>query len=187
MSEPVALLPDPSERIAATYRNVLDQRMQGLPFVNPALAVEAVAFGPWEGRWLGVVVTPWSINLALAPYDPSAWQRVEKGGKRSYRFPAGNYEFIGATDEDLGELQLCSLFSPVLEFADHETARLVATLAREALFDTDNAEDDHSPPPAPKSQGPGSLAELERKLDQPMTRRELFRGRLGRITDDDRR
>lgn len=187
MSDSAALLPDPSERIAATYRNVLDQRMQGLPFVNPALAVEAVAFAPWEGRWLGVVVTPWSINLALAPYDPSAWQRVEKGGKRSYRFPAGSYEFIGATDDELGELQLCSLFSPVLEFADHETARLVATLAREALFDADNAEDEHAPPLASASPAPGPPAELERDLGQRMTRRELLRGRVGRPTDDDRR
>ena len=45
--------------------------MQGLGFVNPALRVEAVAFEPWDGHWLGVMVTPWSINLLLLPHDPA--------------------------------------------------------------------------------------------------------------------
>jgi hypothetical protein len=56
-----------------------------------------------------------------------------------YRFPATDYDFIGARDATIGDYQMCSLISPP-DFADHESARLVAQLAREALFDPANAE-----------------------------------------------
>ncbi len=180
-----ALLPDPSERLVRAYRAMGETRMQGLGFVNPALDVEAVAFAPWAGRWLGVLIMPWSINLALAPHDPRAWHPIARGSKRHYRFPAGDYEFIGATDDDVGELQICSLFSPVLQFEDQATARLVATLAREALFDAANAE---LPEPAagPPLAPPGPVGQLKRNLDAPMSRREVLRGRFLSSSDDDR-
>lgn len=184
MSEP-ELLPDPSPRLAAAYRDVQAQRMQGLAFLNPALEVEAVAFAPWEGHWLGVIVTPWFINLALAPCDPGAWQPIARGDKRRYRFPAGDYDFIGATDEVVGELQICSLFSPVLEFDDQATARLVATLAREALFDSDN-EKVADPTAAPVLSPPGPVTQLARNLDKPLSRRQMLRGRFLELPDDDR-
>jgi [NiFe] hydrogenase assembly HybE family chaperone len=133
------LLPDPSPRLTAAFREVAG-RMQGLGFVNPALAVEAIGFAPWQGHWLGVMLTPWFMNLVLLPHDRSRWQPLPVGGKRKLRFPAGVYEFIGADDPLVGEHQTCSLFSPVLEFEDHAAARLVAQLAREALFDEANAE-----------------------------------------------
>ena len=132
-------LPDPSPRLVNAFQAVA-VRMAGLSFVNPALAVEAVGFAPWQGHWLGVMLTPWFMNLILAPRDIAAWQSLKQGGKRCYRFPAGEYDFIGAHDELAGEYQLCSLFSPVLQFEDQDTARLVAQLAREALFDAENAE-----------------------------------------------
>jgi [NiFe] hydrogenase assembly HybE family chaperone len=175
-SVPDAALADPSPRLVDAYRAVAT-RMEGLPFVNAALAVEAVAFAPWQGHWLGVLLTPWFMNLILAPGDLSAWQSLAPGKKRRYRFPAGEYDFIGAHDERAGEYQACSLFSPVLEFDDQETARLVARLARDALFDGDNAEkvDDVPAPnlPGPASADSGRLA----RLDAPMTRRELLRGK----------
>ena len=167
--------------------------MQGLDFVNPALAVEAVGFGPWEEHWLGVMVTPWCINLALAPRVTAAWRSLAPGAKRCYRFPAGDYEFIGAVDDSAGEYQVCSLFSPVQEFADRRTARLVAQLAREALLDPANAE----APPVPGTdlqpvrsadEGPGPIARLTEGLDAPLSRRALLQGRFaGGERDDDRR
>lgn len=136
---PAALLPDPAERLEAGFRAV-EQRMQGLPFLNPALAVAAVGFAPWEGHWLGVVLSPWFMNLTLAPRDPGLWQPLAPGEKREYRFPAGEFEFMGAHDPLVGETQICSLFSPVTEFADQETALLTARLALEALMDPQHAD-----------------------------------------------
>ncbi len=184
MNEP-QLLPDPSPRLAAAFRDVQATRMQGLGFLNSALEVEAVAFAPWEGHWLGVMVTPWFINLALLPRDVAAWQSIAPGEKRRYRFPAGDYDFIGATDAVVGELQICSLFSPVLEFEDQSTARFVATLAREALFDPEN-EKAADPTAAPALSPPGPVAQLARNLDRPLTRRAMLRGRFLGLPDDDR-
>lgn len=191
MIDAVAMLPDPSPRLEAAFRAVA-ARMQGLGFVNPALAVEAVGFAPWEGQWLGVMVTPWFMNLVLAPRDPVCWRPLAQGDKRTYRFPAGDYEFIGAHDDAAGEYQLCSLFSPVLEFDDHSTARLVAELAREALFDVDNAEIVAMPvanltPTAAVAPvaARGPVAQLEEKLEAPLSKRDFLRGRFLAADDDD--
>jgi [NiFe] hydrogenase assembly HybE family chaperone len=179
---------DPSERLTAAFRAAA-ARMQGLPIVNPALEVEAVGFAPWNGRWLGVMVTPWFMNLTLVPADPAAWRPLASGAKRRYRFPAGDYEFVGAQDAAIGEYQVCSLFSPMQDFADHATARLVAQLARDALFDPANAEAHVAPAPdlspSPVEAPAGPLARLETELAAPMSKRDFVRGRfLGGDRDD---
>jgi [NiFe] hydrogenase assembly HybE family chaperone len=187
-----AHLPDPSARLVEAFRAVA-VRMEGLNFVNPALEVSAVGFAPWAGHWLGVLVTPWFMNLTLAPRDPAVWQAVEQGKVRRYRFPAGDFDFIGAHDDAAGEYQLCSLFSPVLEFEDQVTARTVAQLARDALFDTANAEAPQPPPAdvaralAPRSDAPGPIAVMEANLDEPLSKRDFLRGRLPGSSHDDRR
>jgi len=184
-------LPDPSATLAAASRAAA-ARMQGLGFVNPALTVEAVGFAPWERHWLGVMVTPWCINLTLAPRDVAAWQPLAPGAKRRYRFPAGDYEFIGAVDEIAGEYQVCSLFSPVLEFDDHATARLVAELARAALLDPANAEVPEMPvgnatPARPARDGPGPIAQVQERLQAPLSKRAFLHGHFaGGERDDDR-
>lgn len=159
---------DPSPRFVAAFEAAA-VRMRGLSFVNPALAVEALGFAPWEGHWLGVLVTPWCMNLVLAPREPHAWQPLARGDKRTFRFPAGNYEFVGAHDPLAGEHATCSLFSPVLEFADQETARFVAVHARGALLDAANAEDALGDKPRPQALAP---------LAAPLSKREFLRGRF---------
>ena len=47
------------------------------------------AFAPWKGYWLGVMLTPWFMNLMLAPRDPARWRPLPPGAKRRYAFPAG--------------------------------------------------------------------------------------------------
>jgi len=188
----VALRPDPSASLVQSFRLVAT-RMRGLAFVNPALDVEAIAFAPWEGRWLGVLVTPWFMNLILAPNDAAAWTHVAPGHKRVYHFPAGAYDFIGACDDVAGEYQMCSLFSPLLHFDDQETARLVAGLAREALFDAAHAENTQapvanlSPAPVAASTGPGPLEKLEAQLAAPQSKRDFLRARWTGGDRDDRR
>ena len=173
---------DPASRLETAFRAAA-LRMQGLPIVNPALEVEAVGFAPWEGSWLGVMVTPWGMNLMLVPGEPGSWQPLALGAKRRYRFPAGDYEFIGAHDATIGEYQVCSLFSPVHEFEDHATARLVARLARDALFDVANAEVPEFPvanlSPSSTVEAPaGPLAQNEAGLGAPLSKRDFLRGRF---------
>lgn len=176
----VPLLPDPSERLVAGYATIARLRMQGLPFLNPAVEVEAVDFAPWEGFWLGVMITPWFVNLTLTPRDLAAWPAVGQGDKTTYVFPAGRYEFIAGHDPLLGDYQSCALFSPPGDFGDHASARLVASLARAALFDPANGEtpDVGVPFPRAAAEGPGPLARLEAELATPVSKRDFLRGRF---------
>ena len=182
VSETAFGLPDPSEKLTTAFRSAA-ARMEGLLFVNPALEVEAVGFAPWQGHWLGVMVTPWFMNLTLVPADPEAWQPLALGAKRRYPFPAGDYEFVGAHDGAIGEYQVCSLFSPMERFEDHATARLVAQLAREALFDPANAEIREMPAAnlsaaAAADAAAGPLARLEAGLDAPLSKRDFLHARF---------
>ena len=168
--------------------------MSGLGFVNPALQVEAVGFAPWEGHWLGVMVTPWSINLLLLPHDRSRWQPRRLGETQRYSFPAGRYDFISANDPAFGEYRMCSLFSPALEIADHATARMVAELARAALFDAANAETPEHPtlpstPESTRARVPGRSTQLQQTANAPMSKRDFLRGRIfrGESTNELRR
>jgi len=170
MTEP--FLPDPSPRLAAAFRAIRAGPMRGLPFVNPNVRVEAVGFMPWKHYWLGVMVTPWAMNLVLAPRDPALFRALPAGEKRRCFFPAGAFDFISVRDETIGGYFACSLFSPLLEFRDHETARETARLALAALLDPAQSEVGDAQP----------LAELS----APMSRRDLLRGRIRRRGDDAR-
>lgn len=195
MTDSSPCVPDPSPRLEAAFRAVHADKMQGLAFVNPAVGVEAIGFAPWKHYWLGVMLTPWSMNLLLAPREAGAWRPLPVGDKRRCTFPAGSFDFISAHTDAIGDYLICSLFSPLLEFADHESARQTALLAREALFDSANAEVPELPPSnltpsAPKAvaaDAPGPLARLETSLAAPMTRRDLLHARLPGESDEPRR
>jgi [NiFe] hydrogenase assembly HybE family chaperone len=179
MAETTGLLPDPSPHLDAAFRAIAG-RMYGLAFVNPAVEVEAVGFAPWEATWLGVMVTPWFMNLMLLPRDPILWRPLSSGAKRTYAFPAGSFEFISAREAAVGEYLSCSLFSPLLEFDDHASARLVASLARAALFDPANAEVAVMPEgnlsPELASGDRRRLARMDEQLATPLSKRDFLRG-----------
>lgn len=173
------LLPDPSPRLEAAFRTI-SRRMHGLSFVNPVIGVEAVGFAPWEATWLGVMVTPWFMNLMLLPRDPARWQPLPSGAKRAYVFPAGSFEYISAREASIGEYLSCSLFSPLLEFEDHASARMVASLARAALFDPANAEVPVAPEGNLSLGSAGNerrpLARINEQLATPLSKRDFLRG-----------
>lgn len=138
MTDSIALSaewPSPAAALEAAFRRVAQQQMQGVPILNPALAVEAVGFRPWDAHWLGVLITPWFMNLWLMPRVRAKWQPIAAGTSRHYVFPAGVFEFIGGRDAQLGDYQACSLFSPMFEFTDHAAAHDTAVAALGALFD----------------------------------------------------
>jgi [NiFe] hydrogenase assembly HybE family chaperone len=135
---PLAPWPSPAPALEARFRAVLQQQMQDMPLVNPALRVEAVAFRPWAEHWLGVLVTPWFMSLWLMPRLPARWQPVPERESRPYVFPAGVFDFIGGRDAVIGDYQACSLFSPMFEFAYAGGARATAEAALAALFGPDH-------------------------------------------------
>lgn len=133
---------NPAARVERAFAAIAATRMADLPLSNPALAVEACGFQAWNGLWLGVLVTPWAINLVLLPDGNPAFRRLGPDRRQSWLFPSGEYAFHGAEEEGLGAYQACSLFSPAFEFACQEEARRAAL---EALF---APRDDIPAPPA---------------------------------------
>ncbi len=127
--------PSPANALERTFRSVLQRQMRDMPMLNSALAVQALGFRPWREHWLGMLITPWFMNLVLMPRVNSQWQAIGERETRHYVFPAGVFEFIGARDPQLGDYQACSLFSPMFEFADQASARATAEAALGALFD----------------------------------------------------
>jgi [NiFe] hydrogenase assembly HybE family chaperone len=147
---------DPASRVERAFAAIAATRMAGLPLCNPALAVEACGFRPWNGLWLGVLVTPWAINLMLLPDGNPAFRRLGADQRQTWTFPSGDYAFHGAEAAALGSYQTCSLFSPAFEFAGQEAARQAAHAALDALL--------ASPPAAPTAAA------------RPMSRRAFLAG-----------
>lgn len=140
LAKPQLPAADPAARVTALFTAIANTRMAGLPIVNPALRVEAVNFMPWENGWLGVLVTPWCMNLLWIPTreEPPLGQ---PGTKVSLCFPAITCEFVVCQEAELGTYLSCSLFSPMAAFANQEDARFTATAVLQAL---------HSPVSQPK-------------------------------------
>jgi [NiFe] hydrogenase assembly HybE family chaperone len=128
--------PSPATALVRAFEQVLREQMQGLPMLNPALAVEAVGFREWREHWLGILVTPWFMNLVLMPRIDAAWHAAGERESRAHVFPAGVFDFIGGYYAELGDYQACSLFSPMFDFANQDGARATAAAALEALFDS---------------------------------------------------
>ncbi|SRR6266581_522124 len=157
---------NPAAAVERAFAHIAATRMADLPLNNPALSVEAVDFRPWDGVWLGVMITPWAINLMLLPGPGTTFRSLAVGQNQSWAFPCGDYEFMGGVDDELGAYQSCSLFSPVFEFASQDDARAVAGAALASLFRVDPAMATDPVLPA------GSLAE------RPMSRRGFLGGGL---------
>lgn len=159
----------PADGLEQVFRQIQAQRMDGVPVINPRLRVQAVGFHPRDDAFLGVLITPWFMNLVLLPEEGDGWQELPVGSTVPHRFPAGEYDFIVGHEEGLGRYQSCSLFSPMFEFADMEAAVATAEAALGALLSP--AE------PAPETATPTPVETVvERRLERPVSRREMLRG-----------
>jgi [NiFe] hydrogenase assembly HybE family chaperone len=118
---------NPEEAVATAFFRIQQTSMAGVPILNPALSVEAIDFQRWQGHWLGMVVTPWCMSLTLLPGSRQGWLSVGVNKRRFIKFPAGDFAFLGGQEEELGEYQSCSLFSPMNKFSSQfeavQTAR----------------------------------------------------------------
>lgn len=163
-----ATLDEDRVRVESVFQRIAQSRMRDFPLSNPALRVELVGLRAWGDVRVGVLITPWAMNLLLLPGDASGddGQRLRvlvTGEAQEWTFPSGDYPFYGLQEDGLGIVQMCSLFSPPAEFATHDDAVLTAQALLLALLRPSQSSqvlaDDASP--------------------QPVSRRELLRGRLG--------
>ena len=145
------------------YRQVYDRTFRDLPIINTALDIEAIDFRPVEEHQLGVLITPWFMNLVLLPAT-DRWDDRPQGGACNMEMPGGTVEFRVSHEETLGTILSAPLFSTVMDFPSQAIAREVAKETLRLLFDGETA---------------SKQAEPERRL----SRRTLLR-RLGGIEGD---
>ena len=129
-----------SQQLESVFRRIQQERMQGMPVCNPALHAQAVGFREWGNYFLGVMVTPWFMNLMLLPTSPDVFANMKEGSKQMHIFPSGRYEFTTGKETNLGDYQMCSLFSPMQEFVDQETAVQTASLILSEIMEVRNRE-----------------------------------------------
>lgn len=120
--------------LETAFNAILDARMQGLPVINPALSVQAIGFGHFNGDWVGILITPWFMNLLLLPGNGCTWHDVTPGNKIERRFPYGAFEFTVGTEGQVGQYALCSLFSPMFQFTSQADAVTAAQAALQGLL-----------------------------------------------------
>ncbi|MGX5845130.1 [NiFe]-hydrogenase assembly chaperone HybE [Mesorhizobium sp. ArgA1] len=113
-------------RLERRFAHIAATAMLDMPMNNPVLLVQCVGLQPYGAGWLGVLITPWFMNLVLVPSDPETEAAVQTGTKIRVAMPGGTIEFIQSQDEVLGPLRMCSLFSPAFEFSAMEDAVLTA-------------------------------------------------------------
>lgn len=160
---------DPGAFLEAHYRRIWIERMRDLPFVNAALDVAVTEFRRCDGDWVGVVITPWFINLMLVAGGGRLWGDIPAGERRYVDLPCGTLQFIADDDPDIGPYQYCPLIAPVSTVPDMATALRAATEAMDAVF---------TPPVAEPT---GELLQpADAEPAGPVSRRGFFRRIAGR-------
>jgi [NiFe] hydrogenase assembly HybE family chaperone len=147
------------------YGHIARTSMADVPICNPALGVAATGFRAYCGRAVGVVTTPWFMNLVSTALPQSEIEHVVPGKSVRFGLPAGEVEFIVGELDGIGRVDSCSLFSPVFEFATMDEACEVAAEIVRNFFDPQALE----PPPPPPARP---------------SRRDLLRGRLSRQPEE---
>lgn len=126
---------DPSSALAAHFATVANERMAGLPFLNPALNVEVAVCRQVAGDWLAVVITPWSILLTLVFGGGELWRDAGLGERVRCRLPVGDIDFIADVgDCGLGPYLYCPLIAPANLIESQKHARDISHEAIETCL-----------------------------------------------------
>jgi [NiFe] hydrogenase assembly HybE family chaperone len=95
----------------------IDAEMRDLPVYNDKVVIEAIGFHPFDdAALLGVLLTPWFMNVIVLPIEPTPMDMAEIGRTVSVELPVGQRIFAIGGDEAIGLYKFHSLQSPVLGF-----------------------------------------------------------------------
>lgn len=146
--------------LARAFARIAATAMAGLPLNHPALTVEAIGFRPWQGLAVGVLVTPWAINLMLLPLAAgeaaAGFAPLGPDRTRVWAFPAGDFAAMGGEAPETGPYHTVSLLSPVEGLATQADARCFALATLAALFTPGGIAAPEELPAASPASGAGS-------------------------------
>ena len=109
-------------RVASLFERIHREQMAGLPLLNKKLQVTTLGFQEFEGRILGMLITPWMMVLFRFPGQQDDWQTQALGSKHMITLPSGTYRFLINVLDELGVCQMHSLHSPMHRFANQAAA-----------------------------------------------------------------
>ena len=194
-----------AQKLADVFEVVHREHMAGLPLLNKRLHVETLGFQVYAGRLVGIVVTPWLMNLVMLPNADDAWDAPELGHKLPQEFPGGTYKFMVNEVDGLGRYLSHSIYSPMREFQNQNHALAAAEAFMRTLMtpatpsdevpideellgkvmrgeETPEIDLDAMEAAVGKTTGPGAVRGLDsigvRVEERKISRRDLLRGRL---------
>jgi len=109
--------------IQSTFEKIHNENMQGIPILNSRVKVQALGFQEYQDRIIGIIITPWLMNLVLLPAAEENWSEMSLGQKQTHEFPSSKYKFLVNEIDGIGFCQTHSLFSPMNNFVSHEQAQ----------------------------------------------------------------
>jgi len=197
--------------LETTFNTIYKERMHDVPITNDKIEVTVIGFQQWQNSYLCIMITPWFMNLMLLPGETENWDEKRETTSNKHTFPSGNYQFLVGFEPDIGKYQMCSLFSPMFDFADNDAAIETAQAVIKELMNIDNIEEtdidsrqieaiwdgteEHPDIIAAResaeknrekvrSQTP-QRAPLKERMEQPVSRRRLLRGAF-MLEDDEK-
>jgi [NiFe] hydrogenase assembly HybE family chaperone len=180
------------------FTRIQHEQMAGIPILNNSIKVQTLGFQIYQGRCIGVLITPWLMSLVMLPEDED-WSDLKLGSKQEHWFPANSFRFIVNQVDGIGFYQSHSLYSPMHKFSSQEHAVAAAESFLQTLMvaverpdqdphdeellgrilrgeeEVDLSEFDTIEPILAESQN-GTLVDTMVKADNHISRRDLLRG-----------
>jgi [NiFe] hydrogenase assembly HybE family chaperone len=203
---PAGILEKKITQLTSTFNAIYKERMNDVPIINDKIEVSVIGFQQWQNSYLCIMITPWFMNILLLPGETENWDDKRETTSSNHTFPSGKYEFLVGYESDIGKYQMCSLFSPMFEFADNNAAVETAEAAIKELMNIENIEESdinstqleaiwdgteaHPDKVAAREEAEKIKADatprmpLKERMEQPVSRRRLLRGAL--MLDDDK-
>ena len=162
-------------KLVARFTHIGETRMRDLPIYNHHLEVEAVGFQPTDNGWLGVLITPWFINVILLPEQKSL-ANLPLGEKITHKLVSGEYVFTVGEDDELGCYDFITVASPTRNYKTQEAARDASEKVLHKLLTPPEEYQEGIPEP------PMQFVSAEQKSKH---RRAFLRGLVGKEPESD--
>lgn len=119
-------LASPHGVVQAAFERIATEEMQDLPFLHPTMPVFVPGFTLFEGQWIGCILTPWMLSLAIFPGPEQCWPPRKVGEKLGLQLPFGEMAFTVGELDGLSQYCACSLMSPLAHELTLEQGKALA-------------------------------------------------------------
>lgn len=116
----------PHGAVQTAFERIAAEEMQDLPFLHPTMPVFVPGFTLFEGQWIGCILTPWMLSLAIFPGPEQSWPPRKVGEKLGLQLPFGEMMFTVGELDEVSQYCACSLMSPLAHDITLEQGKALA-------------------------------------------------------------